>query len=204
MQCLLVGALLALGSLSVNGQVRFLSQREFGLAVAQFQTSTDNIPHREITTTEEFAEKKLVGSVETKREWDRHGNYRVVTKKSDGTVTESIWLGSIQYHRVGNGRWSKTDWSKGGTGSGDGPADFSFFTMEEKFDGGNRILVFTEQTTFETSKRIKITKTSVNSLFWRQRVESTESLGTPDNVVVRSVTTFNYSPGNIELTAPIK
>ncbi len=206
-QLFLVGALLTVSSLSIDGQIRFLSERDFSLAVARFQTSTIGVPHQEITKTEEFVENKLVKTTEITREWDSSENYRVITKRSDGSVTESIRLGSIQYYRVGNGSWSKIDWSKGGVRiSGDAPADVSLFSVEERSEGSTKLSVFTEQRIFGegTAQRIKTTKTFVDVFFWRQRIERTESVITAENVISRSVTTFDYDRGKIDIVAPIK
>lgn len=195
---------------AVSGQPIELTEQQYDLAVARFQTSTNGVSRRELTRIEDLSDGKVIRTVETVREVDASGNSRTLTRTIDTkgiSESETIWIGSFRYTRDGT-KWQKEDLSRGPfTGSGPPEAsDVVKYLFEEVRNGPLVTFIFTQEIVFdrETGKRFETTRTHTNRYFWRQRSERTKSEGNPENIVERSSTTYDYSPGKIEIKPPIE
>ena len=193
-----------------NGQPVELTKQQYDLAVARFQTSTNGVSRREITRTESLSNGRVIKTVDTVREVDGAGNRRILTKTTDSngiSESESIWIGSLRYTKKGT-TWLKEDLSRGPfTGSGaPESSDVLKYSFEEVKNGPLVTFVFSSESIFnrETGKRFEFAKTHTNQYFWPQKSERTKSEGTPENVIERWSTTYDYDSLNIKIEAPIK
>jgi hypothetical protein len=197
--------------LATNAQSVELTQDQFSFAVARIQTSSNGVARRESTKTEELSGGKIVKAIETVVETDAEGDRRVVIKVLEGgkaSVTESIWLGMIEYRKDGQGKWTKTDFSKGPFTGGDilRPSDKTKYSFQEDKAGPISTMIYTSEVVYlrDSGNRIEVTKIAASKFDWPLRRERTESLDTPENIVRRSITTYDYGLEKLDIKAPVQ
>lgn len=199
---LILGALLGLFCVSVNAQVKEISEDEYWEAPSVYSLRNQHIEYTERTSAQYYTEGISTSRSESVKEADSAGATKVTrTSTNDGKedILVTINIGKFEYTRENNDEWKVIDVSHRLTG-GEYGRTASKFTVENA-DGltiysQTALYEHPKETIFESEKKFVNDSGKLVRMEFRRVENGVLSL--------TWTSTFEYSEGKIKIEAPIK
>lgn len=194
------------------GQAKSISGAEYQAAVdGAFETSA-KLPRKMVSVRRQYKSGTISKTVENIIESLPPDNSRQLIIEKEGKViteTEIILLKNIEYRRVNKGRWVKQDLNKLKGGFKLGSINInpeSEHSVEEVTVGNEKLRVFSVQTMHGAAGNIIYYEwqTFIDNKGLIRKATSKVSQSTTDNLFSDEVTTYEYNPKNLKITAPVK
>jgi hypothetical protein len=200
-------------AISSPGQEKSISEAEYNAAMAAAIDKMEKLPRKTVDVRKEYKSGAVSETTETVVEYLPPDKSRWVTTVKEGNTvrkTEVISLKNAEYSRENGGKWIKEEKGEGGGGiTGTAVSDIkpeNTYSVEEIKSGNERLRVFTHYTTIDFAARKSYVehKAFIDDKGLVKKITIRVSRGTKEDVASEDVTTYEYNPKNLRITAPVK